>query len=379
MKKKHYFYQAMSCLVAISLTSVSCNDDNGKPDTPAKGDDNPKEETLTIPTIKTVEVTEISDKSAISGGIISDNGGGDIMQKGVVWDIEKNPTTELPTLTKDGVGNESFTSKMENLKAGTTYYYRAYATNSAGTAYGEELSFTTGEPPLITVKVDNLTMDFILVEGGTFQMGATPEHEGYAKDYEYPVHPVTLDSYYIGKYEVTQAIWIAVMGNNPSMFKGDNKSVENLSWDLANQFVQKLCEKTGLKFALPTEAQWEYAARGGKHSHNYLYSGSDDASEIGWFNPDKVTGAQEVGQKKPNELGIYDMCGNVWEWCQDWYGPYTEEAQTNPIGAENSTDKVMRGGSWICVPEDMGRVSRRLKDYPQVPRMDNGVRLVYIP
>ena len=157
MKKKHYFYQAMSCLVAISLTSVSCDNDNVKPDTPAGGDDKPQEETMTVPTIKTVEVTEVSDKSAVSGGIISDNGGGDILQKGVVWDIEKNPTTELPTITKDGVGNESFTSKMENLKASTTYYYRAYATNSAGTAYGEELSFTTGEPPL-DLNVKNLTL-----------------------------------------------------------------------------------------------------------------------------------------------------------------------------------------------------------------------------
>jgi len=151
----------------------------------------------------------------------------------------------------------------------------------------------------------------VFVEGGTFMMGATSEQESDAFDWEKPAHRVTLSDFYIGKYEVTQAQWKAVMGSNPSYFKGDNLPVERVSWGDCQEFIRKLNERTGLTFRLPTEAEWDYAARGGNRSRGYKYSGSDDPDEVAWYWDNSGIKTHPVGQKRANELGLYDMSGNV--------------------------------------------------------------------
>ena len=193
---------------------------------------------------------------------------------------------------------------------------------------------------------DGISIDMIRVEAGTFTMGATAEmKEPY--DWEKPTHRVTLtNDYYIDKYEVTQVLWQAVMGNNPSKFKGDNLPVEKVSWDDCQEFISKLNRITGKTFRLPTEAEWEYAARGGKKSRGYQYSGSNNLSDVAWYGDNSGNKTHAVGTKQPNELGIYDMSGNVWEWCQDLYGRYSSYSQTNPTGANNGLYRMNRGGSW---------------------------------
>ena len=199
--------------------------------------------------------------------------------------------------------------------------------------------------------------DMVFVEGGTFSMGqsvvAKPAAAGDSVDDdsprvdELPVHEVTLSDFYISKHEITQAQWEAVMGENPSYFKeGGDYPVENVSWNRAQEFLAKLNELTGGSYRLPTEAEWEYAARGGKYSEGYRYSGSDNVDEVAWYLADNLTQLSRVGQKKPNELGLYDMSGNAFEWVFDWFGPYSAEAQTNPKGPSAGQHHVLRGGSW---------------------------------
>lgn len=174
-----------------------------------------------------------------------------------------------------------------------------------------------------TFKVDTVSFDMVFVKGDTFIMGATIGQKDSFHN-AVPMHYVTLGDYYIGKYEVTQALWQAVMGNNPSCFKGDNLPVENVSWNDVQEFIKKLNQKTGERFCLPTEAEWEYAARGGNKTCGYRYSGDNDLSLVGWYN-DTEDQTHEVGCLYSNELGLFDMSGNVWEWCQDWDGSYSSE------------------------------------------------------
>ena len=194
--------------------------------------------------------------------------------------------------------------------------------------------------------VNGIKYNMVRVEGCTFRMGATSEQDCDAYDIEEPVHSVTLSSYYIGKTEVTQALWKAVMGSNPSKFKGENLPVENVSWDDCQVFVRKLNSLTGQNFRLPTEAEWEFACRGGNNSLGYKYSGSDNIDNVAWFDCNSGRKTHFVATKSPNELGIYDMSGNVWEWCSDWYDKYSSGAQANPKGPESGSDRVCRGGSW---------------------------------
>ena len=226
----------------------------------------------------------------------------------------------------------------------------------------------------ISIPVKNgITIDIVKVEAGTFMMGATSEMQNRYDD-EKPVHQVTLtNDYYMGKYEVTQALWKAVMGSNPSEFKGDNLPVENVSWDDCQEFISKLNSMTGRKFRLPTEAEWEYAARGGKNSRGYQYSGSSTISDVAWYYVNSGNKTHPVGTKQANELGIYDMTGNVWEWCQDWYGSYVSSPQTNPIGANSGSYRVFRGCSWISVGDCM---SYRSNDTPGHHFNILGLRLV---
>ena len=200
----------------------------------------------------------------------------------------------------------------------------------------------------ITIPVkDGISIDMVRVEAGTFTMGATAEMKN-PNDDEKPTHRVTLtNDYYIGKYEVTQALWQTVMGNNPSKFKGDNLPVEQVSWDDCQEFISKLNRITGKTFRLPTEAEWEYAARGGNKSRGYQYSGSNNLSDVAWFWDNSGSKTHAVGTKQPYELGIYDMSGNVWEWCQDRYGEYNSSSQVNPTGANRGSNRVVRGGCWF--------------------------------
>ncbi|MBU4485713.1 MAG: SUMF1/EgtB/PvdO family nonheme iron enzyme [Candidatus Delongbacteria bacterium] len=181
--------------------------------------------------------------------------------------------------------------------------------------------------------------EMIYVEGGTFQMCDT-------KSDKKPMHNVTLSDFYIGKTEITQAQYQAVMGENPSRFKADNLPVESVTWNDAVEFCRKLSQKDGVTYRLPTEAEWEYAARGGSISRGYEYSGSVNIEEVTWYTSNSGRTTHPVAAKKPNELGIYDMSGNVWEWCSDWNGDYPNGAQTNPTGTSSGSYHVLRGGGW---------------------------------
>ena len=200
----------------------------------------------------------------------------------------------------------------------------------------------------ITIPVkDGICIEMVKVEGGTFMMGATSEMKNPNSN-EKPVHQVTLtNDYYMGKYEVTQALWQAVMGSNPSEYKGDNFPVETVSWNDCQKFISKLNSLTGRMFRLPTEAEWEYAARGGKESRGYQYSGSSNISDVAWYDENSGSKTHPVGTKQANELGIYDMTGNVWEWCSDWYSSYSSSSQTNPTGSDSGSARVSRGGGWF--------------------------------
>lgn len=239
------------------------------------------------------------------------------------------------------------------------------------------------EPVIETYTVGSVTFDMLLVEGGTFMMGGRVDIDPYVKPWELPVHQVTLSDYYICTTEVTQALWRAVMGTsqNPSWFTSANgytndfnRPVEKVTFAKCQSFITKLNQKTGKTFRMLTDAEWEYAARGGKYDHGYMFAGGNDIDEIAWHidNSGEVTHA--VGTKMPNELGIYDMAGNVGEWCSDWYGLYTEEAQTNPTGPLTGTARIVRGGSW-GQGWRMNRVTYRREGIPNDDNVNVGLRI----
>ena len=266
----------------------------------------------------------------------------------------------------------------------------------AGTASGSSMS---GD---LVFTVNGASFVMKKVEGGTFWMGAdngkrtrtvtkkgvfgsrerqeeyidssVRNYDSETYDYEQPVHSVTVSSFYMGETEVTQALWKAVMGTNPSHWEGDNLPVERVSWDDCQEFIRKLNQLTGKDFRLPTEAEWEYAARGGKRSNGYKYAGSNSLGSVAWYadNSDRKTHA--VKGKSPNELGLYDMSGNVWEWCGDWYGNYGSGSQTNPKGAGSGSRRVLRGGSWYY-NAGRCRVSSRGRNDPGSGDFDYGFRL----
>ena len=230
-----------------------------------------------------------------------------------------------------------------------------------------------------TITVNGVSFEMVYVEGGSFDMGATSEQGSDAYDWEKPVHRVTLSDYYIGRCEVTQELWEAVMGSNPSNFRGAQNPVESVSWNDCQNFIKKLNSLTGRTFRLPTEAEWEYAARGGNKSRHYKYSGSDNIDDVAWYDDNSGSKTHAVGTKSPNELGIYDMSGNVWEWCSDWYGKkYSAGAQTNPQGPSAGSNRVLRGGSWYYYAR-LCRVSNRGSLDPVNSYYYGGLRLVLVP
>ena len=313
----------------------------------------------TSPEVTTLDsVYSITGTSAFCGGNVLFDGGLDITSRGVCWSVNENPTID-DTHTSDGSGTGTFTSSITGLSPNTNYYVRAYATNTNGTSYGEQRSFMTVEifeNKIITVNGVSFTM--IAVEGGTFWMGAQSTNSGgqnydsEADSDESPVHQVTLSDYYIGETEVTQKLWLAVMGSwpgtspNSTYGVGDNYPAYYVSWDDCQNFITALNAATGKTFRLPTEAEWEYAARGGNKSNGYKYSGSNTIGNVAWYTDNSGSKTHSVGSKSPNELGIYDMSGNVWEWCSDWYGSYSNGSQTNPAGPSSGSYRVLSGGSW---------------------------------
>ncbi|MBP5327704.1 MAG: formylglycine-generating enzyme family protein [Bacteroidales bacterium] len=229
-----------------------------------------------------------------------------------------------------------------------------------------------------TITVNGVSFTMVYVEGGTFTMGCTAEQGGGCDSDEYPSHSVTLSGYYIGETEVTQALWKAVMGSNPSNWKGDQLPVESVSWDDCQTFISKLNSLTGRTFRLPTEAEWEYAARGGKRSKGYKYSGSNNIDDVAWYGGNSGSKTHAVKGKRANELGLYDMSGNVWEWCSDWKGEYSSGSQRNPKGPSSGSLRVYRGGSKIAYARSC-RVSYRNSNNPS-SRGDNiGFRLALVP
>ena len=225
-------------------------------------------------------------------------------------------------------------------------YSRTFAVNSSS----RRVNITLQEIPVRfsdgVLTINGVSYEMVWVEGGTFRMGATSEQGSDAESNEKPVHSVTLSGYYIGKTEVTQALWKAVMGSNPSGFKGDNLPVECVSWYDCQEFIRELNALTGQHFRLPTEAEWEFACRGGNNSRGYKYSGNNYIDNVAWYRDNSGEKTHPVATKLPNELGNYDMSGNVEEWCSDWYGDYSSGAQANPKGPYDGSFRVSRGGSW---------------------------------
>jgi formylglycine-generating enzyme required for sulfatase activity len=216
--------------------------------------------------------------------------------------------------------------------------------------------------------------DFVFVQGGTFQMGSAGGDSN-----ERPVHSVTVRSFYMGKYEVTQKEWVEIMGSNPSNWKGDDLPVENVTWHEVIEYCNKrslreglvpayrgsgnsvTCDLNASGYRLPTEAEWEYAARGGANGAylTYEYSGSNSADSVGWYGDgNSRSRTHPVGMKLPNDLGLFDMSGNVEEWCWDWYGDYPASARTDPTGPASGSYRVLRGGSWIDSAQTLRSASR---------------------
>lgn len=225
-----------------------------------------------------------------------------------------------------------------------------------------------------TFSVNGVQFTMVAVEGGTFTMGATSEQGSDAGGDEKPAHEVTLSDYYIGQTEVTQALWKAVMGGNPSFSKGDNLPVESVSWDDCQEFIQKLNQLTGKQFRLPTEAEWEYAARGGRKSRGYKYAGGNDIGLVAWYSGNSGYETHLVATKQANELGIYDMSGNVWEWCNDWYGDYQSSSRSDPQGPSLGSIRVIRGGGYYNFA-GYCRISCRSVNTPDGRGDNRGLRL----
>ena len=331
----------------------------------------------TVPTIVLDTITDVMDSHAKVQIHLTFDGGAGVTDMGVCWSTQANPTTkDIHVSTEDTLAVLDITSLQPNTK----YYIRAYAQNKIGIVYGEEVSFTTKEQsstePVVTetITVNGVSFKMVAVGGGTFTMGATSEQGSDAYSDESPTHSVTLSDFAIGETEVTQELWKAVMGSNPSYFSGTNLPVEKVSWNDCQTFISKLNNLTGKNFRLPTEAEWEYAARGGNKSKGYKYAGSNTLGDVAWYYGNSSSKTHPVKQKQANELGLYDMSGNVWEWCQDWYGSYSSSAQTNPTGSTSGSDRVYRGGSLSC-EAGICRVSYRNSHTPAYYSSDLGLRL----
>lgn len=359
--------------------------------------------------VTTAEITNIVLPTATCGGTITDDGGYEITACGVCWDTIPNPTLS-DSHTTDTPTDGTFTSSITGLQEMKTYFVRAYVTAGGLTVYGEQRTLCTGN---ITYNVGDVTFTMIYVEGGTYPMGS---RSGEGFDDERPQHNVQLSDFWIGEVLVTQKMWHAVMGKTiqdqaalaaeqnitPRIAgEGDDYPIYYVSWnDICNGgFLDSLNIKlqdtlNNKHFALPTEAQWEYAARGGKQTHGYSHSGcnADDLTEYAWYgystqDPGNATieSTHEVAKFRPNELGIYDMSGNLQEWCHDWYHItntinyyqtcHDQGTVLNPQGPDNGAARVVRGGSFYDAGEYC-RVAYRSDFAPDTRATHVGFRVV---
>jgi formylglycine-generating enzyme required for sulfatase activity len=219
----------------------------------------------------------------------------------------------------------------------------------------EELSSDRVKFKVTSVGKQPFEPEMVFVEGGSFIMGS----EDFNDD-EKPVHEVILSPFSIGRFEITQAQWKAVMGQNPSVYKNCNDCpIESVSWSDIQVYLSKINKITGKKYRLPTEAEWEYAAGGGNNNITYHFSGSNDLKEIAWYGENSENKPHVVGSKNANNLGIYDMSGNVWEWCSDYYGEYSSKSEYDPMGSDFGEFRVIRGGSWAHLRSDC-RITMRV-------------------
>lgn len=285
------------------------------------------------------------------------------------YDVYKNGT-----LLAENITTTSFVDSSPSV-GNNKYVVRAKRLNLMSSD-SESASVFVHANDVMKISINGVDIYMVKVSGGTFQMGATSEQGNDYYSNERPVHQVTLSDYYIGETEVTQELWQAVMGSNPSYFSGSGQlPVEQVSWHDCQTFITVLNVLTGKQFRLPTEAEWEFAARGGNASEGYKYSGSNDLDVVAWYYNNAGGQTHDVGTKTPNELGIFDMSGNVWEWCQDWFGSYGSAAQTNPKGPSSGSYRVCRAGCWNTSNVRWCRVSIRGNDTPSETNYKLGLRL----
>ena len=379
-------------LFTVLFAMTSCNKD-----------DDPVDNT-TVPTLTTLAITDITPTSAKSGGDITATGGADITVKGISWSTSPNPTT-ADQFTTDGTSMGAFTSSLTGLTANTTYYVRSYATNSEGTAYGNEVQFTTTDTGNNTFPGQT-----VLVNGGTFQMGSP---SGTGNNIEHPQHSVTVSSFRISKYEITNQQYADYMNAIGANSNGSVGGVEYLAIatsscqishngssfvvDAGKENYPVICVSWyGAKAyseyyggRLPTEAEWEFAARGGNSSIGYTYSGSNTLDDVAWYydnsqNPNndmnQGRGTHTVGTKSANELGLHDMSGNVWEWTNDRFNQnyYSSSPSNNPQGANSGNTRIYRGGNWNF-SADSNRVSYRDYYFPTMISANMGFRPLFLP
>ena len=323
-----------------------------------------KDENLTNSTVTTESVYTITVNEATCRGFIDKTAVEQFTNCGICWSTNANPTISDSISMIDNSLVE-YTCTMHGLISDTPYYVRSFASiGSNKVEYGQILTFRTQKIP---------DLGMVTIQGGTYQMG------GLIGDIS-PKHSVTLSTFQMGATEINQKTWKTIMGYNPSTFSGDELPVETVNIADIQSFIQKLNAASGKTYRLPTEAEWEFAAGGGIDTLTN-WAGTNQIDSVGkfiWNVGNSISQTHKVASKKPNTLGLYDMCGNVWEWCSDWYGAYSNAAQTNPTGQSTGYLKVIRGGSWS---HDISfcNVLNRSSNYPEDRKSTTGFRLVLVP
>lgn len=287
---------------------------------------------------------------------------------GLVGDVNRDGRLSITDITM--IINDLLTDGRVNSLNDVNRDYRLSITDLTG-LIDMVLNYPDGN---LLFTIGDLRFTMVRVEGGTFTLGATQGQNSEAYYDEYPAHQVTLSDYYIGQFEVEQILWYHVTNGLPLGNEDQECPVVNVSWEDCQDFINTLNELTGFNFRLPTEAEWEFAARGGNLSQHYKYAGSNDYDEVAWCEENSNDWLHRVGEKKANELGIYDMSGNAWEWCYDWWDMYGSDAVVNPTGPESGTERVCRGG---CMDGHARfcRIGYRMSYPPQTRRMELGFRL----
>ena len=289
--------------------------------------------TPVAPTVATLGWDSITAYTAIVQGSVLDDGGSEILERGFVWSTSSNPDLSDNKIVEPNMDSGEFTLQLSGLTTETNYYVKAYAINAVDTVFGEQLRFETDW---------DYSLDMVLVEGGTFIMGCSGNNCEVTESKQ--KYKVNLDGFYIARFEFTQKHWEKIMGSNPSLSPcGADCPVNYVNWNEVKRLIERLNELSGLNYRLPTEAEWEFAARGGNESRGYRFSGSNSVYDVAWINTSSL---RKGGLKLPNELGIYDMSGNVAEWCSDWSADLTPNEVTNPTGPPSGKYKIIRGGAY---------------------------------